>query len=236
MVHRSTFFVASLLTLTLLIPGCSKKDSSPTEVQTSPPTIPALLFKGPNTNSTETNAQMIKSYVSTMNSFTTMFVPYQYIQSVQNGNTWTWNYTDQTLTVKMTATSQSDGGYLWKLILNGKDPSDGVTYNNWTGMEGTTSADGKSGIWKIYQENTTILATDFTWSTTNSVLTGTQKNYTGEGPTSQIVLVNNPDNTGEMRIYTGSVVTYKATWTAAGSGQWWTFNSSGVQTGTGSWT
>lgn len=236
MIHRSTQMFAALLAFAFVLSGCSKNDSSPTEPQLSAPTVPSLVFTGPNTTSTETNAQMIKSYVSAMNSFTTMFAPYQYIQSVRDGNTWTWNYTEGTLTIKMTSTYQSDGSYLWKLILNGKDPSDGTTYNNWTAMEGSTSGDGKSGSWKIYEENTTTVGGDFAWATSNNVLTGTQKEYTNGVSTGQIVLVNNPDNTGEMRVYEGTVMTYKATWTAAGSGQWWTYNSSGTQTGTGSWT
>jgi hypothetical protein len=226
----------ALLLFAFILSGCSKDDSSPTEQQVTAPTVPALVFKGPNTASTETNAQMIKSYVAAMNTFTTMFAPYQYLQSVRDGNTWTWTYTEGTLTVKMTSTSQSDGTYLWKLIFNGKDPSSTLTYNNWTGMEGSTSADGKSGSWKIYDDNTTTIAGDFSWSTTNNILTGTQKEYTNGTSTGQIVLVNNPDNTGEMRVYTGTVVTYKATWTATGSGQWWTYGSTGAQTGTGSWT
>lgn len=236
MIHRSTHLFAALLIFAFVLSGCSKKDSSPTEAQVTAPIVPSLVFKGPGTTSTETNAQMIKSYVSAMNVFTTMFSPYQYLQSVRDGNTWTWTYTEGTLTVKMTSAYQSDGTYLWKLILNGKDPSDGVTYNNWTGMDGSTSADGKSGSWKIYEDNKTTIAADFAWATTNNVLTGTQKNYTNGTSSGQIVLINNPDNTGEMKIYTGTVVTYRATWTATGSGQWWTYNSSGTQTGTGSWT
>lgn len=234
--YRFTFLFTTALLFAFILSGCSKKDSSPTEPEVTAPTIPSLVFKGPTTASTETNAQMIKSYVSSMNTFTTMFAPYQYIQSVKNGNTWTWDYTNGTFTVKMTSTAQSDGTYLWKLILNGKDPSSNISYSNWTGMEGSTSADGRSGTWKIYEENKTTIATDFAWTTTNNILTGTQKNYASSSSTSQIVLINNPDNTGEMRIYTGTVVTYKATWTANGSGQWWTYNASGTQTGTGSWT
>ena len=236
MIHRSKLLFTAPLIFAVILSGCSKDSSSPSEPQATAPTFPTLVFKGPNTSSTETNAQMIKSYASAVNSFTMMFVPYQQLPSTRDGNTWTWTYTEGTLTLKMTSTAQSDGTYLWKLILNGQDQSDGVTYNNWTGMDGSTSADGKSGNWKIYEENTTTVATDFSWSTTNNVLTGTQKEYTNGSSSGQIILVNNPDNTGEMRMYTGAVMTYKATWTAGGSGQWWTYDSSGTQTGTGSWT
>jgi hypothetical protein len=227
-----TLFVA----LAFLISGCSKKEDSPTESQSTPPTIPTLTFKGPNTNSTDQNPQMIKSYASAMSSLSMMFAPYMMAQSTQSGNTWTWNYTQSTLTVKITSTRQGDGSYAWKVTLNGRDPADGMQYNNWTAMEGTTSADGKSGSWKVYEENKTVVEGEFSWATVNNVLTGTQKDYTNGVATGQIVLVNNPDNSGEMRVYDGTVMSYKATWTAAGAGQWWTYNSSGAQTGTGSWT
>ena len=236
MIQRQTLLFAPLLLFAFMLAGCSKDDSSSTGPEATAPTVPTITFKGPNTNSTDGNAQMVKSYVSSMNVFTTMFAPYQFLQSTRDGNTWTWNYTQSTLTVKMTSTAQSDGTYLWKVIFNGQEPSGSTTYNNWTAMEGSTSGDGKSGSWKIYDENTTVIAGDFTWSTTNNILTGTQKEYNNGTSTGQVVVVNNPDNTGEMRVYTGTVVTYKATWTAAGSGQWWTYNSSGTQTGTGSWT
>lgn len=237
MFHRVKPLFAVLLMFALLNSGCSKKDSSPTEPQTTDtPTIPTVTFKGPNTSSTDINAQMIKSYASAMNTFSTMFLPYQQLQSARSGNTWTWTYTDRTLTATFTATSQSDGSYQWKMVLNGVDADDGTTYNKWTALEGTTSGDGKTGSWKIYDENKTTVATEFNWTTTNNVLTGIQKDYSSGAVTDQITLINNPDNSGEMRVYSGTVMTYKATWTSTGSGQWWTYNSSGAQSGTGSWT
>lgn len=236
MVRRISHLSIAVLTIALMISGCSKEDGSPTEPQLEPPVIPSVTFKGPTTSSTDVNAQTVKSYVASINSLATMFTPYLYIQSVQSGNTWTWNYVEGTFTAKFTATRQNDGSFLWIFTLNGKDPEDATTYNNWKGLEGTTSADGKSGSWKFYETNTTTQIGEFSWSTTNNVLTGTQKVYTNGAVTDQIVLVNNPDNTGEMKIYTGTVLTYKATWTATGSGQWWTYDPNGSQTGTGSWT
>lgn len=235
MTRRFFVLFTLLLTFGLLISGCSKKEDSPTETQNTPPTIPTLTFKGPNTNSTDQNPQMIKSYASAMSSLSMMFAPYMMAQSSQSGNTWTWNYTQSTLTIKITSTLQGDGSYAWKVTLNGRDPGDGTQYNNWTAMEGTTSADGKSGGWKLYEENKTSLEGEFTWATVNNVLTGTQKEYTSGVVTGQIVLVNNPDNSGEMRVYEGTVMTYKATWTAAGSGTWWTYSTNGTQSATGTW-
>jgi hypothetical protein len=124
---------------------------------------------------------------------------------------------------------------VWKLVLNGVDPSDGVSYNNWTALQGTTSSDGKNGSFKAYEENKTTFELEFDWTTVNSVLTGTHKEYDNGAFTGRNVIVNNPDNSGSMMLYTGAVNTKKATWIANGSGQWWSYNSSGAQTGTGTW-
>jgi hypothetical protein len=229
-------FFLPLTLLVLLIAGCSKKDSGPTEPEGSAPSIPVVTFKGPNTNSSDTQATLVKSYVSAMNGYTMIFAPFTALQGVQSGNAWTWTYAEGTLTVKFTATRQGDGSFTWKMVLNGTDPSDGTVYNNWTGIEGTTSADGKNGNWKIYEDNKSSLDAEYVWTTTNNVLTGTLKYYSSGILAGQTVVVNNPDNTGELRMYEGTTMTYKAVWQANGSGQWWTYNLSGAQTGTGTWT
>jgi hypothetical protein len=223
--------------LALLIASCSKKESSPTEPEGPAPSIPVVTFKGPNTNSSDVQAMTVKSYVSAMNTYTMIFTPFMALQGAQSGNTWTWTYTDRTLTVKFTATRQGDGSYTWKMVLNGPDPDNSnVVYNNWTAIEGTTGADGKNGNWKIYEDNKTILAAEYIWTTSNNVLTGTLKVYSSGTLSDQTIVINNPDGTGELREYQGTILIFKAVWQANGSGQWWTYNLSGQQTGTGTWT
>jgi hypothetical protein len=234
---RNSFFKLFTLVFAaaLLVTGCSK-ESSPTETEGTAPSIPSVNFKGPTTNSQDVNAVLVKNYVTAMNSYSLIFAPFATAQGVQSGNTWTWTYTEGTLTVRFTATRQGDGSFTWKMILNGTDPDDQTVYNNWTGIEGTTSADGKNGNWKIYDDNTTVLIAEYVWTTTNNVLTGTLKEYSGGAVDYQSIVVNNPDNSGELKIYAGTVMTYRAVWQANGAGQWWTYDSSGSQTGTGNWT
>jgi hypothetical protein len=233
--HRVIF--ASLLALTaLLAAGCSKKESTPTQPSGAAPTVPTVNFKGPNTTSTDANAQATKSYVQAMNGCAAVFTPFVSLPAQQSGNTWTWTYTDRTLTVKFTCIPQSDGSYQWALVLNGTDPSSGTVYNNWTEVDGATTADGKNGSWRIYDVNRTTVAAEYEWTTTGSVLTGTLKAYTNGVLSGQTVVVNNPDNSGELRVYTGTKLTYKSVWQTNGSGQWWTYDLNGNQTGTGTWT
>jgi hypothetical protein len=218
----------------LLISGCTK-NSSPTEPQQTAPSLPSLTLRSPNTNSTDQNPQTIKSYVTSVNSYTLVLAPLKFLQPVQNGNTWTWTYTQGALTVKFSGTNQADGSAQWMAVVNGTDSS-GTTFTNWTAAQGTTSADGKTGDWKIYDTSATTIAAEISWTTVQNVLTGTLKTYSGGVFQGQAVIINNSDNSGQLTLYSGSSLTYKAAWLSNGSGQWWTYDPDGTQTGTGNWT
>jgi hypothetical protein len=224
--------------LTLAIIGCSKNDKSPTQPQNTAPLLPSIAFNGPNTSSQDPNAQQAKLHIQTINGYTNILAPFAGLQATLNGNSWTWTYNVQNLMATLTATQQSDGSYYWKLVLNGTDPNTNTAYNNWTAIDGTTSAGGKNGNFKGYSPNTTTLLAEFAWSTSlNGVLTGTFKLYDNTGAvTSQIDIVNNSDGSGEVRLSTAGTLSFKAVWLANGSGQWWKYDANGNQTATGSWT
>ncbi len=233
--------VAAFLTAAVILYGCSKSSSTTNPPSSTAPTIPSVTFSGPTTTSSDQYAQMTKSYALMFNGLSSYFTAYQGLHAAQNGNTWSWTYSNPAtnFTGTLTVTQQSSGGYSWKLVLNGKESAtDTVTYNNWTAMTGTTSSDGKSGSWTIYNENTAIIAALYTWSTSSSgTLTGTLKSYSNTGTLeATITVTNNPDKSGEVDIYSGTTLVFKATWIANGSGQWWTYDNSGTQTGTGTWT
>jgi hypothetical protein len=136
------------------------------------------------------------------------------------------------------ANKQTDWSYTWSLTLNGTESGSSTTYNNWVAFTGTSSADGKSGDFKAYDDNTTTLAGDFVWSVdANSKLTATLTSYSSGTADGKVVIVNNADGSGELDAYSGTVLTFKSTWVASGAGTWWTYDSStGTQTGTGTWT
>lgn len=234
MSHRMIKLALLILSALVIISGCTK-NAAPNEPQQSAPSIPSLTLKGPNTNSADPNALTIKSYVATASSYTLALAPLKLLQPVQSGNTWTWTYAQGALTVKLAATPQPDGSARWTTVVDGKDAS-GITYNNWTAAQGTTSADGKSGDWTIYDTSATTKAAEIGWTTTNDVLSGTLKSYSGGVYEGAAVIVNNPDNSGQITLSTGSSLTFKAVWQPNGSGQWWTYDPNGSQTGTGNWT
>ncbi len=228
------------IVVALVAAGCNK--SSSTSPQTSqPPTFPSVTFKAPATNSTDSYATMTKSYATSINAYSSgaLFAAFGGMNPAQNGNTWTWTITEGTLTVTYTMTKLADNSVTWQWMENGTDQSTGAVYHNWVFFSGSRSADGKSGDWKVFQDSTTNLAADFAWSTSaTNVLTGTLKVYASNGTTitDQLTVINNGDGSGEVDVYTGAVVTFKATWVASGAGTWWTYNTSGTQTGTGTWT
>lgn len=229
-------FIGVTLALMVLVAGCSKNQSSPTEAQPTSPPLPNILFKGPGNTGYDAALILVRSYVTNANSFALTLAPLAAIAPVRTQNTWTWTYVNRTLTLVLTATSQIDGTYLWNLLFDGTDPLDGTAYSQWLGVEGVTSADGKTGSGKIYVRNKSSVGSEFSWVTTNSILTGTLKPYINNTAVGQTIVVNNPDNSGEVRVYSGSILIYKSVWQANGSGQWWTYDANGVQTGTGSWT
>jgi hypothetical protein len=240
---RNTFLLFAVGALIALgTVGCSKKSSSPTQTTTTtPPAFPTVSFSGPKTTSTDTYAAITQEVATTPNQFNVFFSLFAGANATQNGNSWVWMYAVSGFTVTFTETLLSDGSYTWKLVENGKEPGTNITYSNKTLFEGTRSADGKSGEWKFYYDTTAALLSDFTWATTGSgtstTITGTMNLYDSSGAfLEQNIIKNNSDGSGEVDQYLGTVLTFKAVWAANGSGQWWTYDFTGVQSGTGTWT
>src|SRR5438105_5008494 len=155
--RKTALHAITAVSFAALMVGCSNSDTtSPTQTA---PTIPAVNFVGPTTNSSDTYAQITKQYALSANAYSTAFFgSFAGTNATNSGGSWSWSATSQGLTATFTATKQSDGSYKWKWILNGTSSSTGKSYSNWTLLDGTSSADGLTGEWKIYNDNTTTLA------------------------------------------------------------------------------
>jgi len=240
---RLVLFTVGLI-VAFVLSGCSKSSSStptsPATTQNSAPSFPSVVVAGPTTTSSDPHATETVAYATSLNAYTSsgIFAAFTGTNGTQNGNTWTWTVSEGTLSVTFNETKQSDGSYTWAWIENGSNSSSHVTYNNWTFFSGNRSADGKNGEWKVFNDNTTTLSGDFVWATNASgTLTATLTAYNTSGVlTGKYIVTNNSDKSGEVDVYTGTVLVFKATWVAAGSGTWWAYDSnSGAQTGTGTW-
>lgn len=219
-------------TVALLVSGCT---NSPNDSQQTAATIPSVTFKGPTTNSSNPNVRSIDSAVAVMNSYSQQLSVLRNLTAVGQGNTQTWTYNRfNTLTINLIATGQADGSHRWAMVLNGKDTS-GATYQNFTVVRGTTSGDGSSGTWDVYDSTSASPLSELKWSTTNNVLNGSLRSFTGTSVIAQTAVINNPDNSGQLTLYAGTALAFKTVWQQNGSGNWWTYDLNGVQTGTGNW-
>ncbi len=235
---RTRFVLLTIgLAVALLVAGCNK-NNNPLDTSGAP-SFPSLTLKGPNTNSSDAHAQETKSTIATFNAETspTYVALLTAVNPTQSGNTWTWTSVQGTLTLTTSATKQNDGSYAWSVKLNGTDPFTDSTYNNWVAITGTSTSDNKTGNFNTYNPNTTVLLGNVAWSTgADSVLTATLTSYNNGTLTGKGVVVNNPNSTGELDLYTGTVLTYKSIWKADGTGTWYTYDATtGNQTGTGTW-
>ncbi|MGH2567915.1 MAG: hypothetical protein ACRDGA_06210 [Bacteroidota bacterium] len=224
----------TVLLFALYLSGCEPVND-PLEDNSEPPALPTVTFKSlPDT--THLEAKYTQSTIDAMNGFSfAYFSTFINVTPTKTQDGFTWTRTLQNLTIRLVAAKQLNEGYTWKIIYNGSD-SQGRTYNNWTLLDGTTTVDSKNATWIVYEDNTTVKTADFEWSTSSTgVLTGTFKLYTGSAVATQIVLTSNPDNSGELKLYDGTVIVYRSLWQANGSGQWWRYDSSGQITSSGSW-
>ncbi len=227
-----------LLLAAMFLASCSKSSSS-TGPSGTAPTLETPTFAGPSSTSssadTSYGAVYAKSAAALFNSTASTFTAFYTGSASQSGNAWEWSYSAGGFTAHWSATS-SGSGYDWKLVYNGA--IQGESYNNWTALSGHESTDGKTGNWSIYYPNTSVIAYQVSWSTSSSgSLNGTivmnDSSGTAEG---KDVFTNNTDKSGELQVYTGSVMTLDVKWNADGSGTWIEYDDTGKEIGSGSWT
>lgn len=221
-----------VLTAMAMLAGCDKEtnpiDSSPTKK----PTAPQVSLTGPNTNSTNQYAVQAQSFSQMFNGYTQFFTSFASMEGEQNGNTWTYTYNFGTMSETITVTQLTDGSYTWSVIFNGTDGN--VTYTNWKAMEGTSSADNKSGSWKVYAENSTQLEAELAWNTdAQGNETGMLKAYTNGVLNEQLDIVNNIDGSGSMKMYQKKdlsndlFLNIEITWIANGTGAYTLYDENG---------
>lgn len=233
--------VLLVLMIGVVIAGCSKSSSPANTIGpgSSAPQLKTPQFKGPASTSasadTSQGALIAKSTAAEFNALTSGFMAFYSGSGTHSGNSWTWTFTENGLTGTWTATSSSTG-YDWSFVENGTSGS--TAYNNWTALSGTESSDGKSGSWTIYYTNTDTPEAVASWSTGGSGnLTGTVLVYNTSGTqTGKWIFTDNADNSGELKTYSGSVLTWDIKWSSNGSGTWVEYDPyTGAEVNSGSW-
>jgi hypothetical protein len=230
-----------IFTFAVMIVGCDKETSPAGPTPQPKPTSPKVSFSGPSTQSTNTYALQAQGFSQMFNSFATQFGALTSMPGgTQTGNTWTYSYTVQGFTETITVELLGDGSYRWKVIFNGTEPGDTVGFQNWTAFEGTSSADGKSGSWKFYEINKTILEAELSWTTdAQGNESGILKTYSAGVLEQELDILNNFDGSGSMKLYdkkSGSTTMYlnlEITWIANGTGAYKVYNDAGTITAQG---
>jgi hypothetical protein len=219
---RSLILILVALTLALFVVGCEETNNTGDERPIFAPTsVSVPAYSG---NPSDTCSYKAYLFANNVNAFLALANAYANpaLITLVNG-AWTRSITADGVTMTITATRQGDGSYRWLVKLNGTDSDDGTVYANWTAMEATSTADGKSGSVTIYDDSNLPASTvdaSFTWSTgANNMVT-----YDLQIPVENVrfVLLSN-GTTGEVTEYTRAsdaspwVTTgYHATWTSNG--------------------
>ncbi|MCK9409039.1 MAG: hypothetical protein WCX28_05745 [Bacteriovoracaceae bacterium] len=216
-------FVFSLIVAVAMI-GCKDEDSPTTPAQK--PTSPQISFSGPNTQSDNQYANQAKASAQSFNSQGELFKAFAQLPGTQNGNVWTYSFTANGLTETITSELLSNGSYRWKIVFDGlyEDDDTTITVQHWTAFEGTTTADGKTGSWVVYEYNSTVKQGELIWaSDASGNETGTFITYTHGVAEKKLEVVNNVNGTGKLIYYqtgaTGPMYKYlEISWLADGTG------------------
>jgi hypothetical protein len=207
-------YFALVLAAMIIAAGC---DTATDANSNTPPKIATIAISVPAANFSDTCNAPAYSYASLAQAMVQYATLYAQLPGGTNNNgVWTWSMTDDGITVTITARKLTDGRYEWKIVLNGTDGTD--TYANWTALEGTVAADGKSGSLTFYDDSPTPSTNAdviVMWSTTG---TTTTIDFESVQDDMKFVLITN-GTSGEVSTYhkVGSAWAgpdYHGTWTA----------------------
>jgi len=236
---RHMKFLVSLLTMLILVLviGCSDDDKGPTgnNGETQQPTfsIDSITVPAAMAQSADPKAQEAVTYVMMANAFSaygSWFTP----PTTSEGPPWIYTWTVDGLTIILTVTEEGTN-WVWDIVLDGTDGE--YTYDNWLFIHAELAKNNSNGQLTIYEPVTTDVSLEWSWNVdTEGVYTLVMTSYEGEGFKFEITV--NPDDSGELELYTkvgeSYQLTFRAVWQADGSGQWWTYEGD-QQTGSGSW-
>ncbi len=220
------------LIMGLFFASCSKKN--PTEPEN--PEAKQLIIKTVDVPEamkkvSDAKASTTVAYVNMTNGFKAYTILFQVPQTANStGNTYTWTRGALTITMKY---SEEGDNLSWKLVLNGTE--NGITYNNWVSMEALQTADQKNGWMKIYEENSTVVESEWTWTTNANGQYSFIMQSNSDNEISKIEIKSNPDKSGELYFYTNNVLISKTIWDKDGNGQWWEYDEQGNLLNSGSW-
>lgn len=140
-------------------------------------------------------------------------------KAMDPGDTWdeTWTSPDGKLTINLKARETSTM-FIWEVYLRGT--MDGTPLSNFKYIEANMLTDGSAGDMKVYCPESGDVLFEWEWEIgdTHDV------SYIIEDGAFRIDISANPDGSGSMEHYESGEKIFEITWTAAGTGQWWTYD------------
>jgi hypothetical protein len=235
--HMKFFVSLFMMLILVLVIGCSDDDEGPTDNngETQQPTfsIDSVIVPDAMAQSADPMVQQVVAYITLANAFAaygSWFSP----PTTSEGPPWTYTWTVDNLTITLTVAEEGTN-WVWDIVLDGTDGE--YTYDNWLFIHAELAKNNSSGQLTIYEPVTTDVSLEWSWNVdTEGVYTLVVISYEEGG--FKIEITVNPDDSGELELYTkvgeSYQLTFRAVWQADGSGQWWTYEG-GQQTGSGSW-
>ncbi len=222
----------------ILLAACSKKETpAPSVTYKSPSsthaaiTIPAGLQAQAGKDSI--NAILAVSYMSLANGLGSYAADFalpggQATTTTSNGAVYFWTYSGYSYWMTYSVLSDK---YTWTYDWQTPDLA------RFTYISAEEAKNGASGNWKIYDPNIAAHAVvwDYSWTLTGSVYNSTMNLYQAGAATTQFVVVDNGNNSGNFKYFEGTVKKADITWNADGTGTYWFANDSGNPI-IGSWT
>ena len=205
---------------------------------TVPPDISASLDNAVVTIPSNTPSQVQffgAPYVSFHNLFTSLHgfmrvVMHQGSMTHQD-SLWTWEMNQGNLSIRLEVTMKPDSTTQWALYIDGTDAA-GNQYENWKAMEGQISADRKSGVFTLYEQNSTNILNTYEWTVdadgSVSAVLNTSDGY-------RVEVQKNADGSGSLKFYKNNLLQFEVTWNADHSGSWKVYDENGNIVNQGSW-
>lgn len=225
------FTISSLL----LFASC-KESSTESESDNNTNIVPPVtlnLNTSISENNTDQWAQSAKNLAESSAALYNIFVPL--ISSSfpwkKSGNTWTYEATIGTYSVKYQLVDQGSS-YTFTYIINGTFNDKSVT--NFTFYETTYAKDNKSGSWKTFElktDGTPFMELKYDWSFSATGMFGGTLNYYNENAinTDKLITMIEADKSGSFSSYaTGNIKTSYYSWSTNGSGQVFFYKPDGL--------
>lgn len=232
--------IALLVAISLfaLISSCSNNTNNPVSAQNPQPkelNAPNVVVPDAMINSQDANAQTAVSYINLLKSFKnylTYFTPSAGSNFNSTAGEWTW--TEGSLTITLIE-KNNDGKANWIVKLTGTDGK--FNFSDWTIATAEETDDNNNGHIVVYKPVTKNMLGQWDWHVDDQGKVSFSAFDFDKNVKTELSV--NPDQSGELKIYISvkgfSLLQYKVKWTSSGSGQWWSYDNTGKEVGSGSW-